>query len=98
MKRILRNIIGIIFIFIGILGGFIVFFQGWVFVLLGYILLDFKKKERFEEIIINFLNRYKFTKKLADFWLLIKKKNETTIGENKNKIRNIYHDIKKDIK
>jgi uncharacterized membrane protein YbaN (DUF454 family) len=75
MKKIFRNIAGFILILLGIIAGPVPILQGWMFVLTGYICLDFKKKNEYENKVICILNRNVLTKKLADLWLFIKKKN-----------------------
>ncbi len=96
MKKIIKNIVGITFLFMGIISGLIPVLQGWVFVLIGYVLLDFKKKELFEEKIMKFLSHFKIGKKLSDLWYKVKKRNEKVIAEDKDKgIKVIYKDIKK---
>lgn|GEM_PF-1063774 len=98
MKKIIRNIIAVILISIGIIGGVIPILQGWMFVLTGYIILDFKKKHIFENKIINILKKYKITRGLAVLWEKVKSINKDVIDKEKNdKVRNIYHDIHRDI-
>ena len=98
LKKIIRNIIAVIFLLIGVLGGFIPILQGWIFVLTGYIILDFKKKNEAERKVINYLKKFKLTRGLAILWEKVKKENKDVIEEEKNeKIRNIYHDIHRDI-
>ena len=95
IKKIIRNFLGIIFILIGIAGGFIPVFQGWVFVLLGFILIDFKKKEDVERWILNTLKKTGCGKKLAIFWEKIKHKNKDAISSKDGKISVIYKNINK---
>ena len=68
MKKILRNIIAVIFLIIGIIGGVIPILQGWVFVLTGFIILDFKKKSQYEEKILIIISKVKWGRGLANFW------------------------------
>ena len=99
MKKIIRNILGTIFLIIGVIGGFIPFLQGWIFVLIGYILLDFKKKHIFEEKILNLLSKTKIGNKLVILWRKVKKNNKEVINkDHKEKIKIIYNDLNKDIK
>ncbi len=93
-KKIFRNIVAILCLLIGVIGGFIPIFQGWVFVLLGFILLDFKKKEHYEEKILSILSKTKIGSKLSNFWKRIKEKNRSVIDEgNKEKVKDIYKNI-----
>lgn len=94
IKKIVRNILGILFISIGILGGLIPIFQGWIFVLLGFILIDFKKKHEIEEKILNILSKIECGKRLSIFWHKIKNKNKNLINSNE-KISVIYKNINK---
>lgn len=99
IKKIIKNILALFFIIIGVLSGFLPVLQGWVFVMLGYLLLDFKKKELFEKKIILFLSKIKFTKKLAKFWLYAKRANKKLLTEKSNKnIKQLYEQINKEIK
>lgn len=99
MKKILRNILAIILIILGLISGLIPFLQGWIFILIGYILLDFKNKKKFEEKIFKIISKTKIGKKLTDFWINIKNKNKDVIKDDHDKkIRSIYHDLNKDIK
>ncbi|HOV14812.1 MAG TPA: hypothetical protein PK771_11040, partial [Spirochaetota bacterium] len=75
--------------------GFIPVFQGWIFVLLGFILLDFKKKEIYEEKVLAIMSKTKIGQKLVNLWKSIKEKNKNVIqNSNDTKIKNIYNDIK----
>lgn len=95
MKKLIRNIFAIISLCIGVIGGFIPILQGWVFVLIGFILLDFKKKEEWEHKILLLLGKTKIGKKLVELWKRVKVKNKDAI-ENKNKnISDIYKSIDK---
>lgn len=96
ITKIVRNIFGIIFILIGIIGGFIPIFQGWVFVLLGFILIDFKKKEEIEKSVLNAISKTKCGKKLTIFWLKIKNKNKDLINSKDKKVFSVYKKIKKE--
>jgi len=99
MKKILRNIIGTLFLSVGVVGGFIPILQGWVFVLTGFILIDFKKKKDVEQKILDILSKTRLGKKLADLWIRVKSKNKDVIeNESTENVRTIYHDIDKDIK
>jgi len=99
MKKILRNIIGTLFLSVGVAGGFIPILQGWVFVLTGFILIDFKKKTEVEQKILDILSKTRLGKKLADSWIRVKSKNKDVIeNESTENVRTIYHDIDKDIK
>ncbi len=98
MKKVIRNIIAIILIITGIIGSLIPIMQGWVFVLTGFIMLDFKKKDAYEEKIIKVMSKTRIGKKMADLWIYVKRVNKNIIEkERKEKIRNIYRDINKDI-
>lgn len=99
MKKIIRNIIGIILLSIGIIGGFIPILQGWVFVLTGFIIIDFKNKKEYEKRILNLMSKTKLGKRLVDLWLKVKIKNKEVIkNESMENIRTVYHDINKDIR
>ena len=95
-KKIIRNIFAIICLTIGFIGGFIPFLQGWIFVLLGFILLDFSKKEIYEETVLNFLSKTKIGKKLVDLWRNIKNKHKDSIQEGDKKIKDLYKNLKKE--
>ena len=99
IKKIIRNIIAIILFIIGVAGSLIPIFQGWVFVLAGFIVLDFKRKKEYEKKIINIISKTRAGKKLAIFWLKIKNNNKDIIElESNEKIRTIYHDIHRNLK
>ena len=99
MKKIIKNVIAVILLLIGVAGGFIPILQGWMFVLSGYILLDFKKKDIFERKIIDFLKKRSWSRRLALFWEKIKDKNRHLIDDNKDKkVKKIFRDIDRDIK
>ncbi len=95
IKKVIRNILGFIFILIGMIGGLIPIFQGWVFVLLGFILIDFKKKEEIEQKIINIISKTKCGKKFSIFWHKVKNRNKELIKNKEKKILNIYKNINK---
>jgi len=95
LKKIVRNIFAVICLILGVIGGFIPVFQGWIFVLLGFILLDFKKKENYEEKVLAILSKTEIGQKLVNLWKSIKEKNKNVIqNSNDTKIKNIYNDIK----
>ena len=96
MKKIIRNTLGIILLIFGIIGGFLPIIQGWIFVLAGFILLDFKRKDEYEEKFLKLISRTKLGKKLADFWINIKNKNKAIINGDKNKkLNQILTDLEK---
>jgi uncharacterized membrane protein YbaN (DUF454 family) len=96
MKKIIRNTIGIILIIFGCIGGFIPVLQGWIFVLAGYILLDFKKKNDYEEKILILISKTKIGRKLAILWKNIKNKNKKAIESDTDKrLHSVFHDIDK---
>ena len=98
VKKIFRNIVAVILLLIGVIGGFIPILQGWVFILTGFIVLDFKKKHEVERKIIKIFKRFKLTRGLVVLWEKVKKENIDVIEEEHNeKIRNIYHDIHKEV-
>lgn len=97
MKKIIRNIFAVIFLFIGFLGGFIPILQGWVFVLIGFILLDFSKKELLEAKILSLISKTKIGKKLADLWARVKDKNRDAIKYDGNNFSDIYKKIDKNV-
>ena len=94
-KKIIRNIFAVICLIIGFIGGFIPILQGGGFVLLGFILLDFKKKEVYEEKVLNFLSKTKIGKKFVDLWKNIKTRNKDVMQNGDKKIKDIYKDLKK---
>ncbi len=95
LKKIFRNIIAVICLLIGFIGGFIPVLQGWVFVLLGFILLDFKKKEVIETKILSLLSKTKIGSKLVGLWNSVKKNNKDAIQEGNENIKELYKKIKK---
>lgn len=97
MKKIFRNIIGFLFIIIGVLGSLIPIFQGWVFVLIGFIIVDFKKKHEYENKVLNLLRKTKFGNKLYELWMRVKNKNKEVLDHKDDKVKNLIHTLKKDI-
>lgn len=100
MNKIAKNILAVFLLLLGVIGGAIPFLQGWVFVLLGYIMLDFKKKEYFEKKIVIFLAKRKITKNLARLWLFVKRANRSLLNSSNSshkKIRELYKGINKDV-
>lgn len=99
IKKIFRNILAIIFFILAIIGGLIPILQGWMFFLVGYILLDFKKKEEYEEKFLVFISKNKIGEKVADFWRKIKAKNTKSIEDGKNEsVKSLLHEIREDNK
>ncbi|OHD14874.1 MAG: hypothetical protein A2086_13225 [Spirochaetes bacterium GWD1_27_9] len=99
LKKILRNIFGVICLIIGVIGGFIPFLQGWIFVLIGFLLLDFAKKEEWEAKVLKFLKKTKLGHKLATLWENIKHKHKKTIEEKDNSsIKDMYKQLKEEKK
>ena len=98
MKKIIRNVIAILLILIGVIGGFIPILQGWIFVLTGYIILDYKKKKHYEQKTLNFLSKTKLGNKLLKLWSTVKDQNKDIIDHKDDKVREIIHSLNKDIK
>ena len=83
---------------IGVIGGFIPVLQGWIFVLMGFILLDFDKKYYYEEKFLKLISKTRVGKKLSIFWIKIKHKNKNVIEtSDKRRIGVIYYNIQKDV-
>ncbi|HQB62178.1 MAG TPA: hypothetical protein PK899_11045, partial [Spirochaetota bacterium] len=78
-------------------GGFIPILQGWVFVLIGFILLDFSKKELLEAKILSIIGKTKIGRKLADLWARVKDKNRDAIKYGGDKFSDIYKKIDKNV-
>ena len=99
MKKLLKNILAIFCMLLGFIGGFIPVLQGWVFVLIGFILLDFEKKYVIEQKIIDLLLKFKLTRKLGIFWLKVKHRNKKMMNpkEQHTNFSNLYNNIDKDI-
>lgn len=92
-KRIIRNTVSILCLIIGILGGFIPILQGWVFVLLSFILADFSWKYKAEAKILSILDRYRWGRKLSSLWRRVKIKNADMLDSD-GSISDIYKNIK----
>ena len=93
MRRFFRNTLAILCLIIGIAGGFIPILQGWVFVLLAFILADFSWKYKAEERILSFLDKSKAGRKLSGLWRKVKIKNADVINSD-GSISDIYKNIK----
>jgi len=89
MKKYLKNTFAILCFAVGIIGGFIPVLQGWVFILLGYSLLDFPKKEQLEKQLIAWMLTRTWTKKTALFWIKMKDKYQNKIKRKNGTIRHI---------
>ncbi len=98
MKKIIRNIAAVLLILIGVIGGFIPILQGWIFVLTGYIILDFKKKKQYEEKVLNILGKTKLGNRLLKLWFKAKNQNKDVIDHKNDKVREIIHSLNKDVK
>jgi len=98
MKKIIRNIAAVLLILIGVIGGFIPILQGWIFVLTGYIILDFKKKKQYEEKVLNILGKTKLGNRLLKLWVKAKNQNKDVIDHKNDKVREIIHSLNKDVK
>ncbi|MBQ3922288.1 MAG: hypothetical protein II707_03250 [Spirochaetales bacterium] len=94
MKRFLRNTLAIMCLIIGVLGGFIPILQGWVFVLLAFILADFSWKYKAEQRIITFLDKFRFGRKLTALWARVKVKNADVMANGSGSVSDIYKNIK----
>ena len=81
---------------VGVAGAFIPVFQGWIFFLLGFIIIEFKQKEMIENKILTIISKTKPGKKLADFWYSIKNKNRDVIENKDRNIKNVYKELKDD--
>lgn len=97
MKKIFRNIIGFTFIILGVIGSLIPIFQGWVFVLIGYIIIDFNKKYVYEDKVLSLLKKTKFGNKLYELWMKVKNKNKKVLEHKNDKVKDIIHTLNKDI-
>lgn len=99
MKKFFKNIFALLCLLIGFIGGFIPVFQGWIFVLIGFILLDFDKKYIIEQKIIDILLKFKLTRKLGIFWLKVKHRNKKIIDSENHPadFSNLYKNINKDL-
>lgn len=89
----MRNTLAILCLMIGILGGFIPILQGWVFVLLAFILADFGWKYKAEAKILAGLDRYRWGRKLSGLWRRVKTQNADVLHSN-GSVSDIYKSIK----
>lgn len=69
----MRNILAVICFALGIIGGFVPLMQGWIFHVLGFILLDFEKKEEVEQKILLFLRKKRWGRGIYLYWIKAKR-------------------------
>ena len=68
MRKFFKNIIAVILLIIGFIGGFIPILQGWFFILTGFILLDFKKKHEYKQKLVVIISKTRLGKRLIAKW------------------------------